>query len=197
LPSRVPARSRLRSDQLGLLVGLAASSVCAGAACSSEDASCGSDGAPSGDVVAADSAGSGVELRFHDLRARRNNDCPAVDAPAGLVSLTLSGTSLNGTSPLTFCVPRPDLLRGARALGSDIQVIDVLGADATCSYRQLRGSTPSGTVTASGVCQDGADPAGFALEFNGVVFIERTCGGTTDTLRMTLTGKVAVARSTS
>jgi hypothetical protein len=176
-----------------------------GAGCSSGDGeSCGPDGAAAGDIVVADTAGSGAELRFHQLRARINNDCPAADAPAGVISVTISGVAVGGTTPLTFCVPRPDLLDGARALGKDgstnpaeVQLIDVTGAAAGCTYRKLRAATPTGTITASGVCDAGRDQAGFALELAGEVDIERTCGATVDILRMSLTGKVAVTRSDS
>lgn len=178
----------------GAALGLAAITGLA-AGCSSEDERCGPEGAPAGDLVVADTAGAGVTLRYANLAARANNDCPDPAAPAGVISLTLSATAVGGTAPLTFCVPRPDLLTGARALATDVQVIDVIGADATCTYRQLRTSTASGTVTATGVCNNGRDPAGFALDFAGAVTLERTCGATKDTLPATLTGKVAVLPS--
>lgn len=163
-----------------------------GAGCSTEE-DCGSGGAPTGDLEV---AATGLSLRYQDLRARPNNDCPDPAAPAGVISLTLSGTTVgNDQAFVTFCIPRPDLLEGARALGTEVQVVDVFGSDSSCSYRQLRGSTPSGTVTASGVCSAGRDPAGFALDFAGEVSIERTCGANKDTLRATLTGKIAVAPS--
>ncbi len=163
-----------------------------GAGCSTEE-DCGSGGAPAGDLEV---AATGLSLRYQDLRARPNNDCPDPAAPAGVISLTLSGTTAgNDQAFVTFCVPRPDLLEGSRALGTEVQVVDVFGSDSTCSYRQLRGSVPSGTVTASGVCSAGRDPAGFALDFAGEVSIERTCGANKDTLRATLTGKIAVMPS--
>lgn len=178
-------------SRFGLGLALAA------AGCSSEEDSCGAGGAPAGDVVAADTGASGASLRFRELRARPNNDCPAAGAPAGVVSLTISGVLAGGSAPFTLCVPRPDLLDGVRQLGSDVEVVDVIGSDASCSYRQARQSTPSGTVTARGSCDNGRDPAGFSLEFAGEVSVERTCGTTVDTLRMSLTGKVAVSKSDS
>ena len=167
------------------------------AACSSEEERCGPEGAPAGDIVVADTTGAGVTLRYFGLRARANNDCPDPAAPAGVVSMTLSATAVGGTAPLTFCVPRPDLLTRPRALGTEIQVIDVIGADASCTYRQLRDSVPAGTATATGVCDNGRDPAGFALNFAGEITLERTCGAVKDTLRATLTGKVAVLPSST
>lgn len=163
-----------------------------GAGCSSEE-DCGAGGAPAGDLEV---AATGLALRYQDLRARPNNDCPDPAAPAGVISLTLSGTSTGDEQAfVTFCVPRPDRLEGPRALGTEVQVVDIFGADASCSYRQLRGSTATGTVTASGVCSAGRDPSGFALDFAGEVTIERTCGAAKDTLRATLTGKLAVTPS--
>lgn len=174
---------------VAIAIGLASP---AGAGCSTEE-DCGPGGAPAGDLVV---AAEGLTLRYQDLRARANNDCPDPAAPAGVISLTLSVASMAVGAPfITFCVPRPDLLDGARALGTEVQVIDVFGSDASCSYRQLRGSSPSGTVTASGVCSAGRDAAGFALDFAGEVTIERTCGAVKDSLRATLTGKLAVLPS--
>jgi hypothetical protein len=165
------------------------------AACSSDD-SCGPASAATGDVVAA-APSAGVSLRFGQLRARPNNDCPAPDAPAGVVSLTLSGLQVGGDQPLTFCVPRPDLLRGARGLGVDVEVVDVSGADGACSFRLLPQPAPAGTVTATGVCDNGRDPAGFSLRFDGEVSVERRCGAAVDVLRMTLSGDAPVTRSDS
>jgi hypothetical protein len=184
--------SSVLARRLGLF---GVSALVLASACSSEDGSCGSEGVSAGEVVVAASASSGPTLRFHQLSAGANNDCPDPAAPAQVISLTIAGVSLDGRQPLTLCVPRPDLLRGTRALGVDVQVIDVTGADASCSYRLARPSAPSGQVSASGVCDNGRDPAGFALQFDGAVSIERTCGAVRDTLAMTMTGIVAVAGS--
>lgn len=185
---------------LGMGLGLVASTGC------SDDGgdSCGPSDEASSELVVGDLDGKGVELRFHQLRARVNNDCPAADAPAGVISVTISGVAVGGTTPLTFCVPRPDQLSGVRALGKDgstnfseVQVIDVTSAANGCTFRQLRTSTPRGSVIASGVCDNGRDPNGFQLEFAGEVDVERTCGATVDVLRMSLNGKVAVTPSDS
>lgn len=194
LSSRVDRR---RAIALGLVVGIAV------AGCSSGDDSCG-PAVSAGEVVVAQldsGAGSGVTLRFSQLRARPNNDCPAADAPAGVVSLTISGVAVGGTAPFTLCVARPDLLlEGARTLGAtgaQVEVVDVVSSDGTCTYRQQRASQPSGTVTASGVCDSGRDAAGFSLTFAGEVSVERTCGAAVDVLRMSITGEVPVTRSST
>ncbi len=171
------------------------------AGCSDEGDSCGPGEAPIGDVVVTDTGASGAVLRFHQLRARPNNDCPAADAPAGVVSLTISGVLVGAAAPFTLCISRPDLLldgpRPLGATGSPIELVDVVGSDAGCTYRQARNSSPSGSLTASGVCGNGRDPAGFALRFAGELSVERTCGATIDTLRMSVTGEVAVSLSDS
>jgi len=184
-----------------------ATSVAALAGCSSGDDRCG-PAVPEGEVVVTQidpGAGSAVTLRFSQLRARPNNDCPAADAPAGVVSLTISGVAVGGTAPFTLCVPRPDLLDGARTLGptgapgTQVELVDVVSSDGTCTYRQQRASQggASGTVTATGVCDGGRDAAGFSLKFAGEVSVERTCGATVDVLRMSITGEVPVTRSST
>lgn len=195
---QTPVSSRRRA--LGLAAGLAA---CVGgaalASCSSEEDTCGPL-VTEGEVVVADLGSSGASLRFSELRARPNNDCPAADAPDGVVSLTISGVAVGGTAPFTLCVPRPDLLEGARTLGgadAHVELVDVVGNDGSCTYRQQRGSTASGSVIATGVCDNGRDAAGFSLMFFGEVSVERTCGAVVDVLRMKITGEVPVVKSST
>jgi hypothetical protein len=195
LPSRLDRRSAMIA--LGLVSGLVGGGALAG--CSSGDDRCG-PAVADGEVVVADTAGSAATLRFSQLRARPNNDCPAADAPAGVVSLTISGVAVGGTSPFTLCVARPDLLDGARTLGAtgaQVELVDVVGSDGTCTYRQQRASQASGSVTATGVCDGGRDAAGFSLKFAGEVSVERTCGTAVDVLRMSITGEVPVTRSST
>lgn len=179
---------------LSLISGASLASL---ASCSSEEDSCG-PAVSSGEVTAAEPGGGGVALRYHQLRARRNNDCPAADAPAGVISVTISGVAVDGTAPFTLCVGRPDLLGGTRALGgtgAQVEVVDVSGSAGGCTLRQKSGSPATGTVTSSGVCGDAVDPAGFSMKFNGQVTVERTCGGAVDTLTLTLSGEVPVSKS--
>jgi hypothetical protein len=94
-----------------LLCLLAISSSLLTGACSGDD--CGSPGsAEYGLVVSSDQ----VMLAYGDLVAGANNDCPAADAPTGVVSLTISGTQMpgsGGSGLVTFCIPRPDQLNAA------------------------------------------------------------------------------------
>lgn len=189
-----------RRPALAITLGALGAAAALGlAGCSDDDGgSCGADGAPTGDLQVVP-AGGAASLRFRDLRARPNNDCPAADAPSGVISLTISGVEADGTSPFTLCVPRPDLLNGVRQLGTDVQVVDVIGGDASgCRYRQVRtGTIATGTATGTGVCENGRAAAGFALELDGQVQLERTCGAATDVVSATISGKVAVVKSDS
>jgi hypothetical protein len=135
-----------------------------------------------------------VDLMYGDLVASANNDCPAADAPSGVISLTITGAQMGDTSQLiTLCVPRPDLLATqALALGSDVKIIDLSGKDATCSYTFDATLPPSGTAAGQHECNNGTNKAGFALLVNGALSLRRTCGTTVDTTPVTLRGTVAV-----
>ncbi|MEO6774675.1 MAG: hypothetical protein ABI467_16995 [Kofleriaceae bacterium] len=168
---------------------------CAGlaGACSGDD--CGSPGsAEYGLVVSSDE----VMLSFGDLVAGANNDCPASDAPSGVVSLTISGTQMPGSQGsgaaglVTFCIPRPDQLGGDQPLGSAVKIVDLSGMDATCSYTLDHNHLPTGSAHGTGVCGNGIDKAGFGLVFDGFLGLTRTCGTTVDSVSVGLTGDVAV-----
>ena len=91
-------------------------------ACPSDE-SCGpSDALGDGLVL----SGTGVEIRYHDLVASPNNDCPDASAPAGVVSLTISGTQVGGSDAITFCVPRPDLFADPLPLDHIMQSVFIL-----------------------------------------------------------------------
>ena len=158
--------------------------------------SCGPGDAPAAGLVA--SAGAAT-LTYGHLTGGLNNDCPASDAPAGVVSLTIAGSQTDGTGVITLCVARPDLLAGhAQALGPDdataaVRVVDVTGTAGGCSFTVDRTQPPSGTATATGLCSNGRDAAGFALVLDGQLSLTRTCGATVDSIAITLHGRVAVA----
>ena len=123
----------------------------------------------------------------------QNNDCPGTP---GVVSLTITGaqTGSAGFGIVTFCVPRPDLLAGAPArLGSGVEVVDLTGADASCSYAFDATAEPTGTVSSTGLCDNGSNAAGFTLIFDGGLSLDRTCGSAKDTVTVTLTGSVDVS----
>lgn len=156
---------------------------------------CGPEGAPGVGLVASGTTTS-TTLTFGGLHAGANGDCPA--AEGGVTSLTITGAQTGGTGFVTLCVPRPDLLATQaqtlsleRASGQ-AYVIDVAGTTDTCSYTIDRALPASGSVSATGMCGDGIDPAGFALVVEGALTLKRTCGATVDSVAVTLRGRVAV-----
>jgi len=187
--------SRLRSH-LNTSVGLALIGATAAAGCGSSDDSCGPGGAPAAGVVANHDA---VTLTYGNLTGGLNNDCPASDAPSGVVSMTIHGTQTDGAGQITLCIARPDLLaKQALALGHDVasaqvRVIDLAGTATNCSFAIDRAQPVTGDATSSGLCSNGNDPAGFALVLDGALSLTRTCGATIDSLSVALRGRVAVA----
>jgi hypothetical protein len=162
------------------------------AACS-DDASCGPGSAAATFAVG---NGSDVMLTYGDLTSSANNDCPAADAPSGVVSLTVNATQTGGSSVVTFCIPRPDTLASAGGqLGTDVKVVDFNGTADTCTLTLNTLAPPSGTVNADGVCKNGQDKAGYALAFNGHLVLNRSCSGANDMVPVTLSGTVAVSAS--
>ena len=154
---------------------------------------CGIHGAPATGIVAATTP---TALEYGNLVAGLNNDCPASDAPAGIISLTITGRQVSGAGFFTLCVERPDRLGELLALGIDVKgspvhVIDVTGSADNCTYRFDETTPPQGTATGDGVCGDGANPAGFALVVAGSISLDRTCGGVVDQVAVTLSGRVA------
>ncbi len=162
-------------------------------ACSSgpakPDAYCGTGGAPTSGIVA---AGTGFSLTYGDLSASANNDCPDPMAPMGVVSLTIEEPA--GSPQLfTLCVQRPDLLAGGQPLGTAVKVVDVTGSANGCTFLPDRATAPTGTVTATGICNNGTSHAGFALTIDGTIQLTRTCGSAVDSVSATLTGTVAIS----
>jgi hypothetical protein len=163
----------------------------AGLGCS-DDANCGSPGSAGfGLTVSSDE----VNLVYGGLTASANNDCPATDAPAGVVSLTINGSQMStiaGAGLITLCVPRPDQLGAEVQLGTDVKIVDLNGMDDLCNYTLDTGHVPTGTVQGIGVCGNGIDKAGFGLIFNGFIGLRRTCATATDSVAVGITGNVAV-----
>jgi hypothetical protein len=181
-----------RSRFLSVISACGLAGLALGSACCGGD-SCGPGGAAADGL---ELAGTGVDVRYGGLSAGSNHDCPDPNAPAGVTSITISGAQTTSTFPVTFCIPRNDLL-GVQglALGADVKIVD-LAADIGngCTLALMSTPAPTGTVTATGVCGDGTDHAGFAMTVeNGVVPMKRTCGAQVDVLNLALTGTVAVA----
>lgn len=188
MPSSLSSPSRSR-----LLISLALAAL--GAGCGGDNSACGTNGASDDGLLA---SASGVVLTFGRLASGLNNDCPAAGAPAGVTSLTIEGTQTDGSGAITLCISRPDelasqtLALGPDAASSDVRLIDLGGSSNGCTFTQDTTRIPTGTVAASGLCSNGSDAAGFELVVNGAVSLTRTCGGTVDTVGVTLVGSVAV-----
>jgi hypothetical protein len=173
--------------------GLGSAAGCGGGGADS----CGPGGAPDSGLVA---SGGGLTLTYGQLRGSPNRDCPSPGAPSSVISLTIAGmqTDAGSSGLITLCIGRPDLLAGQPlALGAesstDVHVVDLNGTAGGCTLTVDRGSTPGGTVSATGLCGNGSDAAGFALVIDATVALTRTCGSTVDTVPVTLRGRVAVA----
>jgi hypothetical protein len=189
--------SRLRflsSTSVALLAGVAATS-----AWGCGDDSCGPGGAPAVGLVATSDA---MTLTYGQLHGGLNGDCPAAGA-SGVNSLTITGVQTDGDGFVTLCVERPDLLAkqaqplGPNVAGSAVHIVDVSGSANNCSFAITtadRSRPVDGTASATGLCGNGGDAAGFALVVDGSLSVTRTCGATVDSIRITLHGRVAVAR---
>ncbi|MBV8756350.1 MAG: hypothetical protein JO257_03680 [Deltaproteobacteria bacterium] len=170
---------------------LSSTSLLCFVACSDDGGSCGPKGAAAFGLGA--SNGSDVSLTYGNLSSGANNDCPDPAAPAGVISLTLSGQQSGGTGIITFCIPRPDLLATTPGrLGFDVKIIDLTGDANSCMLKIDSTAVPSGMVTSDGICKNGQDKAGYALAFNGHIVFTRTCAGTSDSVPAQLSGTVAV-----
>lgn len=187
MPSSLTQLSRfLSSTSLLVLV----------AGCPSDGESCGPDDAPAVGITA--SNGTDVTLTYGNLSSLSGNDCPDPMAPSGVVSLSIEGRQEGGTGLLTFCIPRPDLLKDGRTLGNtsssgQMRVIDFSATANGCTFDDISAMPPTGKGTGFGVCKNGTDAAGFALEITGTITATRTCGANVDTVSLTLAGKVAVS----
>ena len=164
-----------------------------GASCSDDE--CGPMGAPKDGLTASSVE---VTLSYGNLLSRAGSDCPVADAPPGVIALTIEGRQTDGTGFITLCIPRPDLLElGNRSLGhtsstADIRIIDVEGTANNCSYSIDQTRPPTGKGAGLGVCANGTDQAGFAIDLDGAISLRRTCGTTVDTIAVKLAGKIAV-----
>jgi hypothetical protein len=196
------SRSPSPTDVLAL-AGLVAAAALGATGCS--DDACGPDGAPSSGLLASgDMVSPAVSLDYGNLSGLLGNDCPDPAAPEGVISLSIEGRQTDDPAGLvTLCIPRPDLLMdGDRTLGTtlsnaDVRIIDLRGTASGCTFVLDTTQPPTGAARATGVCDNGDSPAGFALSVDGAVSMRRTCGAATDIIGVTLRGRVAVSRRES
>jgi hypothetical protein len=184
----------LSATRLGAVAAIAALGA---PGCGGGGDSCGPGDAPDVGLVA---TGGDATLTFGGLRAGPNGDCPASGAPNGLISLTIDGTGSDGI--ITLCVSRPDLLASQpQALALDVpgsdapaRIVDLSGTASGCTFQIDSTHPASGTVSSTGLCDNGSDAAGFALVVDAALSLTRTCGATIDSIAVTLRGRVAVSR---
>lgn len=140
-----------------------------------------------------------VTLTFGAMTSRAGSDCPAPGTPDGVIAVTIEGKQTDGQGFITLCIPRPDELElGNRSLGltqstADIRIIDLTGAANNCTFTVDTTRPPTGKGAGLGVCSNGTDKAGFAIDLDGALSLRRTCGSTIDTIAVKLVGKIAVA----
>jgi hypothetical protein len=171
--------------------------ACAATGCGSSDNRCGPGDAPEVGLAVTSNAAT---LSFGDLTSSRNNDCRTSDAPDGIVSVTLFGAETGGTGTITLCIARPDLLaQQAQPLVQEVpgmggvHLVNLNATAAGCSFVIDTSKPITGNATSSGLCDNGSNPAGFALTLDGTLSLTRTCGATVDTVNVALQGRVAVA----
>ena len=125
-----------------------------------------------------------------------NNDCRDPMAPDGVISLTIDGTQTDAAQIITLCIPRPDLLMvgDPMPIGTGIRIIDLLGEKDGCTYAFESTRPVTGTVAAIGMCDNGTNDAGYALNFDGNISLRRMCPTMSDTIAVGISGKVAVAQ---
>lgn len=187
--SPFPSRTELA---LVLVAGAAALAGCG------DDDSCGPGSAPAAGITL--TVGSET-VTYGGFTASENNDCTVQSS--GVISVSVHGAQTGGSSSLTLCLPRPDLL-GAEAVplvpsrptpmpDDRAMVIDSSAALAGgCTVQKDVTMTPTGTARFLGYCDGGNNSAGYAIELTGTVPLVRTCGATMDNVTGTLAGTVAV-----
>ena len=79
------------------------------------------------------------------------------------------------------------------AVGSGFRIIDFNGEADGCTFALAQGSVPSGEASATGVCDNGKNPAGYALTVDANLVLRRTCPTATDMVAVSLAGTIAVA----
>jgi hypothetical protein len=176
--------SRLRIELLLALVAIG----CGGDGGGEE---CGPGDEPTGGVAL-------DRVTFDDFHSSANNDC--TPAGGGPTSLTVQGAQVDPADPARFlvlCLPRPDRIEGAAIPLTDedrVQLIDLTATDPDgCRLDLDRSRLQEGTITFSGFCADGTDPAGYAIGFTAAVPLLRSCdGGEAEPIEAELGGRAAV-----
>ncbi|HVV81967.1 MAG TPA: hypothetical protein VHE35_02765 [Kofleriaceae bacterium] len=201
--SSFPSTTRLR-ERLAIGALLAGAALAAG--CGDDgnggdvDASqCGPGGAPAdGLTLTVD----GETVTYGGFTSSVNNDCTI--AGSGVISVSIHATQVSGTGSFTLCLPRPDLLGAAPVPLAPTRLppqaddrVQLIDSSATlsggCTLARDPVAPPSATVTFTGYCAGGTDPAGYALGMSGTIGVTRTCAGNSLGVSAAVAGTVAVA----
>lgn len=193
-----PSPSPSRTDTLALALVVGGAALAGLAGCGDDD-SCGPGEAPADGITL---TVGGETVTYGGFTASENNDCTVNGS--GVISVSVHGTQVGGSSSLTLCLPRPDLLgadpvplvpsRPTPMAEDRAMVIDSSAALAGgCTAQKDITMMPSGTARFLGYCDGGASTAGYALELTGTVPLVKTCGAVMENVSGTLAGTVAVA----
>lgn len=183
-PSRCPLR--IEPLLLGAILLLASS-------CNGDDVVCGPGTAPAAGLIA--DIGT-AQVTFGAFTSSVNNDCTPPEG--GPTSITVDGTQVDQPNfHITFCLPRPAELGSDPVAVTDVQHLEVIDINARLDENCLlildRTRAGTGTVTFAGYCDDGVDPAGYAMDFSATLPGTRICtGNQQEPVDIALTGSVAV-----
>jgi hypothetical protein len=195
LPSSSPSSTDRRR---GAALAIALAGALLGACGDDAGDTCGPGAAPADGITLTVGA---EQVTYGGFSASVNNDCTI--SGSGVISVTVHGRQVGGTGVLTVCLPRPDLLgAGPVALspgrtppeaGDRVQLIDATATMAGgCAVSRDPAVPPAATATFTGYCDGGADPAGYALGFDGTISLQSTCAGGPTAVSATLAGTAAV-----
>jgi hypothetical protein len=176
-------------------VAVAVAVAALGAAVGCNGGECGPGEAPPDGVTVTVGAES---VSFGGFSTSPNNDCPRQGHPT---SVTITGSQVQPQPAiaafLTFCVATPDRIGSGpiELAGEDtVEVVDVQGDLDGCRLRRDRTRSLTGTIRFAGYCDDGLDPAGYAIELAAEVPGIRSCpDGDDEEVTIELTGQAAVA----
>lgn len=182
-------------QRLALAAVVALAIVALGAAAGCNGGECGPGEAPADGVTL---TAAGETLSFGGFTTSPNNDCPRDGHPT---SLTITGSQVEPPPAiaafLTFCVATPDRIgSGAIELAGEdaVEVVDVQGDVDGCRLRRDRTRPIAGTIRFAGYCDDGLEPAGYAIELAAEIPGIRSCPEAEDEeLTIELAGQAAVA----
>lgn len=161
----------------------------------SEEPNCGPS--PTASYAAFTVVVNGENISYGDFVSSPNNDCPFPGSPT---SLTIEGRQITPSTDdersVVLCVPQPDIFPGAATLGDDeeilngeVQLIDIFGEYADCTFSLNQAVVPTGDIAVSGFCEDGTHEDGFVMSVtNGTLGLLVDCGSGSNLASASLEG---------